>query len=242
MGRRGRDGQRRAAKVEARRRRREALARPARGRARAGATPSISRRPRVGEAADTGRVSRVAALVDEIVADPDELDDEFWDDLEEEEDDLDDDLDDEPGPLELLQDRVRLVVAETVERHDPEIARAFIAGIPHDEDRPSSGDRTLIDLFVGSWLHKARRRRADPDLARRAVTWVGENLGETTPVVADAARLLGPAAAEAGRENFLRTPPDVLVARIWLLAAVVAQAPVRDPVRIDLLCAADEIH
>ena len=60
--------------------------------------------------------------------------------------------------------------------------------------------------------------------------------------MADAARVLGPAAAEAGRENFLRTPPDVIVARLWLLAAVVALAPVRDPVRIDLLSAADDVH
>ena len=126
----------------------------------------------------------------------------------------------------LLQDRIRAVVAETVERRDPEVARRVRRrGRPTTRPSPFRGDRTLIDLFVASWLLKARRRRSDPDLARRAVTWVGEHLGETAPVVADAARVLGPAAAEASRENFLRTPPDVLVARIWLLAAVVAPGP-----------------
>jgi len=236
MGRRRRDGQRRAAKVEARRRRREAMARPRRsGHGPAGVAPATSRSPRIGP--------------DEIAPDPGGYEDGFRDDLEDDDDpwdelddDLDDALDDEPGPLEVLQDLIRAVVAETVERRDPEVARRFVAGSPHDEAHPLRGDRTLIDLFVASWLNKARRRRSDPDLARRAVTWVDERLGETAPVVADAARVLGPAAAEASRENFLRTPPDVIVARIWLLAAVVALAPVRDPVRIDLLSAADDVH
>ncbi|WP_328306642.1 hypothetical protein [Actinomycetospora sp. NBC_00405] len=236
MGRRRRDGQRRAAKVEARRRRREAMARPRRsGHGPAGVAPATSRSPRIGP--------------DEIVLGPGGCEDGLWDDLEDDDDawdepddDLDDALDDEPGPLEALQDRIRAVVAETVERRDPEVARRFVAGTPHDETRPWSGDRTLIDLFVASWLLKARRRRSDPDLARRSVTWVGEHLGETAPIVTDAARMLGPAAAEAAREHFLRTPPDLLVARLWLLAAVVAQAPVRDPVRIDLLSAADDVH
>jgi len=238
MGRRRRDGQRRAAKVEARRRRREAMARPRRsGHGPAGVAPTTSRSPRVG-------TDRVAELVPDSVGCEDGLwddleDDDFWDELD---DDLEDDLDDEPGPFEALQDRIRAVVAETVERRDPEVARRFVAGSPHDEAHPWRGDRTLIDLFVASWLNKARRRRSDPELARRAVTWVDEHLGETAPVVADAARVLGPAAAEASRENFLRTPPDVIVARIWLLAAVVALAPVRDPVRIDLLSAADDVH
>jgi hypothetical protein len=197
--------------------------------------PATSRSPRVG--------------LDEIVPDSGGCEDGLWDDLEDDDDfwdelddDLDDDLDDEPGPLEALQDRIRAVVAETVERRDPEVARRFVAGTPHDEARPWSGDRILIDLFVASWLLKARRRRSDPDLVHRSVTWVGEHLGETAPVVADAARMLGPAAAEAAREHFLRTPPDLLVARVWLLAAVVAQAPVRDPVRIDLLTAVDDVH
>ena len=106
------------------------------------------------------------------------------------------------------------MVADTVRRRDPEIARGFVVETPYDEAHPFRGDRTLIDLVVASWLLKARRRRSDPDLARRTVTWVDEHLGETAPVVADAARVLGPAAAEASRENFLRTPPDVIVARI----------------------------
>jgi hypothetical protein len=239
MGRRRRDGQRRAAKVEARRRRREAMARPRRsGHGPAGVAPATSRSPRVG--------------VDEIVPDSRGCEDGLWDDLEDDDDPwdelddlddaLDDALDDEPGPLDVLQDRIRAVMAETVERRDPQVARRFVAGTPHDEARPWSGDRTLIDLFVASWLLKARRRRSDPDLADRSVTWVGEHLGETAPVVADAARMLVPAAAEAAREHFLRTPLDLLVARVWLLAAVVAQAPVRDPVRIDLLSAVDDVH
>lgn len=238
MGRRRRDGQRRAAKVEARRRRREAMARPRHsGPGPAGVAPATSRSPRIG-------ADRVASLVPHPVGCEDGLrddledDDDPWDELD---DDLDDALDDEPGPLDVLQDRLRAVVAETVERRDPEVARRFVAGTLHDEARPWSGDRTLIDLFVASWLLKARRRRSDPDLARRSVTWVGEHLGETAPVVADAARMLGPAAAEAAREHFLRTPLDLLVARLWLLAAVVALAPVRDPVRIDLL-SADDVH
>lgn len=252
MGRRRRDGRRRAAKVAARRRRREAMARPPRaGHGRAGTAPLTSRRPRAGGVVDD---TRIAALAREIAADPDDDDlrddlgdDDLWDeDLGDDDlgDDTDDDLedDDEPDLLDLFQDRIRLVVADTVRRRDPETARAFVVETPHHGARPFRGDRTLIDLFVGSWLAKARRRRADPDLDRRAVTWVGENLGETAPVVADAARLLGPAAAEASRENFLRTPPDVVVARIWLLAAVVALAPTRDPVRTDLLSVADEIH
>lgn len=242
MGRRRRDGQRRAAKVEARRRRREAVARPRRsGPGPAGVGPATSRSPRVG-------TDRVAALVPDSVGcgvglwDDLEDDDDFWDELDDDLDDEFDDLDDEPGPFEALQDRIRAVVAETVERRDPEVARRFVAGSPHDEAHPLRGDRTLIDLFVASWLNKARRRRSDADLARRAVTWVDEHLGETAPVVADAARVLGPAAAEASRENFLRTPPEIIVARIWLLAAVVALAPARDPVRIDLLSAPDDVH
>ena len=239
MGRRRCDGQRRAAKVEARRRRREAMARPRRsGHGPAGVAPAASRSPRVG-------TDRVATFVPDSVGREDGL----WDDLEDDDDpwdqlddDLDDEFDDEPGPFEALQDRIRAVVAKTVERRDPEVARRFVAGSPHDEAHPLRGDRTLIDLFVASWLNKARRRRSDPDLARRAVTWVDEHLGETAPVVADAARVLGPGAAEASRENFLRTPPDIIVARIWLLAAVVALAPVRDPVRIDLMSAADDVH
>lgn len=240
MGRRRRDGQRRAAKVEARRRRREAMARPRRsGHGSAGVTPATSRSPRVG-------TDRVAALVPDSTGCEDGLwddleDDDFWDEVDGLDDEFDD-LEDEPGPLDVLQDRIRAVVAETVERRDPEVARRFVAGSPHDEAHPLRGDRTLIDLFVASWLNKARRRRSDPDLAGRAVTWVDEHLGETAPVVADAARVLGPAAAEASRENFLRTPPDTIVARIWLLAAVVALAPVRDPVRIDLLSAPDDVH
>ena len=215
MGRRRRDGQRRRRRW----RRAGGAGRRWRGRGavvtdrRRGAT--TSRSPRVG-------VDRVAELVPDSVGCEDGLwddleDDDFWDELD---DDLEDDLDDEPGPFEALQDRIRAVVAETVERRDPEVARRFVAGSPHDEAHPWRGDRTLIDLFVASWLNKARRRRSDPELARRAVTWVDEHLGETAPVVADAARVLGPAAAEASRENFLRTPPDVIVARIWLLAAV----------------------
>lgn len=242
MGRRRRDGQRRAAKVEARRRRRQAMARPRRsGHGPAGVAPATSRSPRVS-------TDRVAALVPDSLGCEDGLwddledDDDSWDELDDDLDDESDDLDDEPGPFEALQDRIRAVVAETVERRDAEVARRFVAGTPRDEARTLSGDRTLIDLFVASWLLKARRRRADPDLARRTVTWVGEHLGETTSVVAEAARMLGPAAAEVAREHFLRTPPDILVARIWLLAAVVALAPVRDPVRIDLLSAADDVH
>jgi hypothetical protein len=238
MGRRRRDGQRRAAKVEARRRRREAMARPRRsGHGPAGVAPATSRSPRVGPdeiVPDSG------GCEDGLWDDPrDELDDDLDDELD---DDLDDDLDDEPDPLEVVRDRIRAVVAETVERRDPEVARRFVAGTPHDEARPWSGDRTLIDLFAASWLLKARRRRSNPDLARRSVTWVGEHLGETAPVVADAARMLGPAAAEAAREHFLRTPLDVLVARLWLLAGVVAQAPVRDAVRTDLLSGAEDVH
>ncbi|MDD7921823.1 hypothetical protein [Actinomycetospora callitridis] len=240
MGRRRRDGQRRAAKVEARRRRREAMVRPRRsGHGPAGVAPATSRSPRIGPAEIGPDPGGCEDDLRDDLQDDDDPWDEFDDDLD---DDLDDALDDEPGPLEALQDRIRAVVAETVERRDPEVARRFVAGTPHDEARSSSGDRTLIDLFVASWLLKARRRRSDPDLARRSVTWVGEHLGETAPVVADAARMLGPKAAEAAREHFLRTPLDLLVARLWLLAGVVAQAPVRDPVRIDLLSAADDVH
>ena len=237
MGRRRRDGQRRAAKVEARRRRREAMARPRRsGHGPAGVGPATSRTPRV--AADVDGIVPGPGGCEDDLRDDLEDDDDPWDELD---DDLDDDLDDEPGPLDLLQDRIRLVVADTVRRRDPEVARAFVVETPYDEAHPFRSDRTLIDLVVASWLLKARRRRSDPDLARRAATWVGEHLGETAPVVADAARVLGPAAAEASREHFLRTPPDVLVARIWLLAAVVAPAPGRDPVRIDVLSAGDDV-
>ena len=197
MGRRRRDGQRRAAKVEARRRRREAMARPRRsGHGPAGVGPATSRTPRV--AANVDGIVPGSGGCEDGLRDDLEDDDDPWDELD---DDLDDDLDDEPGPFEALQDRIRAVVAETVERRDPEVARRFVAGSPHDEAHPLRGDRTLIDLFVASWLHKARRRRSDPDLARRAVTWVAEHLGETAPVVADAARVLGPAAAEAARST-----------------------------------------
>ena len=147
MGRRRRDGQRRAAKVEARRRRREAMARPRRsGHGPAGVGPATSRTP------------RVAADVDGIVPGPGGCEDDLRDDLEDDDpwdeldDDLDDDLDDEPGPLDLLQDRIRLVVADTVRRRDPEVARAFVVETPYDEAHPFRSDRTLIDLVVASWL------------------------------------------------------------------------------------------
>ena len=182
MGRRRRDGQRRAAKVEARRRRREAMARPGRsGHGPAGVGPATSRTP------------RVAADVDGIVPGPGGCEDDLRDDLEDDDpwdeldDDLDDDLDDEPGPLDLLQDRIRLVVADTVRRRDPEVARAFVVETPYDEAHPFRGDRTLIDLVVASWLLKARRRRPDPDLGPpgrhlgRASTWARRRRSWRTP-------------------------------------------------------------
>ena len=71
----------------------------------------------------------------ELVPDSGGCEDGLWDDLEDDDDswdelddDLEDDLDDEPGPLEALQDRIRAVVAETVERRDPEVARRVRRG------------------------------------------------------------------------------------------------------------------
>lgn len=213
MGRRRHDGQRRAAKVAARRMRRT---RPSHTRATRGSGPRVPA-PLLSDC-------ELIEQFPDAFADDDDDDLDGWDDW----DDWDEDGDDEEDDLvDLLRERLREVVVATVERRDPAIARAAVAG----------PERVLIDVFVGSWLAKARRRVPDHDLAGRAVAWVAANLGETGPAVQDAARLLGPAAREALHENFLRVPDDVSVARIWLLAAVIA--PSTDDALIDLLLADD---
>ncbi|GAA4784116.1 hypothetical protein GCM10023200_17110 [Actinomycetospora chlora] len=227
MGRRRRGGQRRAAKVEARRRRREVTTRPPRRarHERAGVAPTTPPPARTGPATRED----MATLLGEIVAGLD-LEDEWadeWDDADE-----DDDLEDDDGRFEELEDEVRLAVARTVREHDLEVARTLVADAGRGTDRPFTGDRVLIDLVVDSWLRKAGRRRADVDLPHAAVAWVAEHLGEDAR---EAATILGPTAPGAWMADFLRTPDDVLVARLWLLAAVVALAPGRDAVRMDVL-------
>jgi hypothetical protein len=121
-------------------------------------------------------------------------------------------------------------VAATVEQHDPEVARAFVA----------RGHPFLINLFAGSWLAKARRRFPQADLPERATAWVAEALGQAGPAVDDAARVLGPTAREALREQACRIPDDVLVARIWLLAAAVVVGGAGGDRWLDALDAAAE--
>jgi hypothetical protein len=130
-------------------------------------------------------------------------DDDGWDGEDEDDDAW-------PDLLDLLQAGIREAVAAAVEQQDPEVARAFVA----------RGQPFLINLFAGSWLAKARRRFPQTDLPERATAWVAEVLGQAGPAVDDGARVLGPTAREALREQACRIPDDVLVARIWLLAAV----------------------
>ncbi|PVZ08900.1 hypothetical protein [Actinomycetospora cinnamomea] len=236
MGRRRRDERRTAA---ARRRRRRVAARPPRG-ARRGRASTVARRRDGG-----GAAPGLGALLDGIVGglDDDAWEDEAddaWDDSDEDDWDDSDDSDDSDEDFELLRDWVRVVLGETVDQRDGEIARAFVTGLRRppalaDLFPGPSQDRVLVDLVVDSWLGKARRRHPDEDLARRAVAWVREVLGESGPVVEDAARVLWSSGAEVLREDFLRTPDDVLVARLWLLAAVLALAPVDDAVRCEVL-------
>ncbi|HWN26695.1 MAG TPA: hypothetical protein VNP37_06990, partial [Actinomycetospora sp.] len=107
----------------------------------------------------------------------DDLDDGWDDDLARDDDEDDEDDDAWPDLLDLLQDGIREAVAATVEQHDPEVARAFVA----------RGDPFLINLFVGSWLAKARRRFPQADLPGRTTAGVAEALGEAGPAVDDAA-------------------------------------------------------
>ena len=203
MGRRRHDGRRRAAKVEARRRRhlRSGVRRPPRGARPLGASVERVTAPLL---SDCELLEQFPHAFD------DDLDDGWDDDLARDDDEDDEDDDAWPDLLDLLQDGIREAVAATVEQHDPEVARAFVA----------RGDPFLINLFVGSWLAKARRRFPQADLPGRTTAWVAEALGEAGPAVDDAARVLGPTAREALREHLFRIPDDVLVARIWLLAAV----------------------
>lgn len=195
MGRRRQDGRRRAAKVEARRARRT---RPPRGARPLGAAVERVTAPLLSDCEILEQFPR--AFDGDLDGWDDDLD--AWDD--------DEDDDAWPDLLDLLRNAVRETVAATVEQQDPAVARAFVA----------RGHPFLINLFVGSWLAKARRRFPQADLPRRATAWVAEVLGEAGPAVDDAARVLGPAAREALREHACRIPDDVLVARIWLLAAV----------------------
>ncbi|MFC5142543.1 hypothetical protein ACFPK1_30255 [Actinomycetospora rhizophila] len=212
MGRRRRDGQRRAAKVEARRLRRT---RPPHTRATRGVEPRVTA-PLL---SDCELIEQFPHAFDD--AWDDELD--LWD--EEDEEDVEDEEDD--AALDELRDRIREIVVATVEQRDPGIARAAVGW----------RERVLVDVFVGAWLSKARRRFRERASPSQAVAWVAANLGETGPAVDDAARLLGPEAPVALREHFLRVPDDVSVARIWLLAAVIA--PSTDDAVVDLLLADD---
>ncbi|MEJ2890801.1 hypothetical protein [Actinomycetospora aeridis] len=202
MGRRKHDGQRRAAKVAARRLRRT---RPPHTRATRGAESRVAA-PLLSDCELLEQFPD--AFADDLDDDEDEL--REWDDWEDL-DDLQDLEDDEPDMIDLLEDDIRGVVLTTVVQRDPEVARAFVDG----------RDRQLIDIFVGAWLAKARRRFPDPELSARAAAWVAESLGERGPAVAHAARTLGPDAAVVLREHFLRVPDDIAVARIWMLSAVV---------------------
>lgn len=224
MGRRGHDGRRRSGKVERRRERRYAARPPREGRSPAGTAPANA--PATPRPADRA-TAELGALLGGFLADLDEDLDDPGDDPGDHpgndpedgwEDELEDDEDDDEY-FALLQDRVRAVVAGTVRAGDAGIARGFVAGCPR-------GDRVLVDVTVGSWLAKAGRR-AEGDTAGRAVRWVAEQLGESGTAVDAAARFLDPDGLAALREPFLRTPDDVLVARVWLLAAVVAAGGAR---------------
>jgi hypothetical protein len=200
MGRRRHDGRRRAAKVEARRKRRlrSGVTRPPRGARPLGAAVERVTAPLLSD----------GELLERF---PHTVDDDGWEDEDDVRDDEDDEDDDAwPDLLDLLRDGIRETVAATVEQRDPEVARSFVA----------RGHPFLINLYAGSWLAKARRRFPQADLPDRATAWVAEVLGQAGPAVDDAARVLGPTAKEALREQACRIPDDVLVARIWLLAAV----------------------
>jgi hypothetical protein len=218
MGRRRHDGQRRAAKVEARRLRRT---RPPHTRATRAAGPRVA----------TPLLSECELLEQFPHAFDDDRDDELdlWEDEQEDDEDEDEEYDG-PDLLGLLQDGIREAVVATVEQRDPDVARAFVA----------RGDRPLVDVFIGSWLAKARRRFPQAGLPERASAWVAGTLGESGPAVGEAARVLGPAAAEALRGQPLRTPDDLLVARIWLLAAVVVVGGAGGDRWLDALQLADD--
>lgn len=235
MSRRRHDGRRRAAKVERRRERRRTPRPPRDGRSPAGTAPA-STPPAPRPVEPERATAELGALLGGFLADlDDDRDDDGWEDELDDgwDDELDDEIDDEIDDdgdeyFELLQDRVRTAVADTVDREDGGVARALVVGCP-------APDRVLVDVTVAAWLAKAGRR-VGGDVSRHAVRWVAEHLGETGSAVDDAARLLGPDAAAARRASFLRTPDDILVARLWLLAAVVTPAVGGAPARIDFLC------
>jgi hypothetical protein len=164
--------------------------------------------------------------------DPDDVRDDdldVWDEDDTDADDADDaDDDDLPDLVAAVKDALRAAILATVEHRDHGAARALVA----------RGHRILLGVVVGAWLAKARRRHPQPDLPARAAAWVAGTLGEHGPVVDDAVRALGP--GEALRTPFLRVPDDVLVARIWLLAAVVAVGAAGDDDVLAALLPADD--
>ncbi|MHC1561669.1 hypothetical protein ACR9E3_22135 [Actinomycetospora sp. C-140] len=245
MGRRRHDGRRRAAKVAARRRRQE----------RGAARPPRAPRPRrvAVERVGTPLLSDCELLEQFPQAFDDDLDDDLDDGWWDEDDgwddgDGEDGDDDGPDLIDVLQARLRDVVMATAERRDPGIARAFVAATHESGTCPAggsredrvTGNRTLVDLFLGAWLVKVPRRFPTADLPGRAATWVAAQLGEEGLAVEDAARVLGPSAREALREHFLRTPEDVLVARFWVLAAALALLTGGHDTAADLLLAGDD--
>ncbi|GAA4891439.1 hypothetical protein [Actinomycetospora straminea] len=213
MGGRRHDGRRRAA-VEARRRRRS---RPPVTRPPRGPRPVEAAVERVGAPmlSDCELLEQFPHAFDDAA--DDDADDDVWEeDLDpwDADDDLDaaDEDDDLPDVVGAVQDALRAAVIATVEHRDRGAAGALVA----------RGDRILLGVVVGAWLAKARRRHPQPDLPARAAAWVVGTLGEHGPAIDDAVRALGPTTGEALHTPFLRVPDDVLVARIQVLAAVVA--------------------
>jgi hypothetical protein len=236
--RRRRHGERRAAKVEARRKRRQASVvtqrPPTAGRRRAGTAAADPRGVRPSEPGAPSRGERRDRLVPEDGAEPlgralDAISEELgpWWERDDELEDLDEfdeleELEEGDAHLEVvtrLCTELRDVVAATLERQDPQVARAFVGARVRMADQLLEGtlglgedhfDVSQVVLTLRVWLLAAPTAGSVAGLA-----WVAENLGESGPNVRRAARILEPGGEQAGDESDIP-------ALIWLMAGVVA--------------------
>lgn len=82
----------------------------------------------------------------------------------------------------LVAETLAAAVRETIERHDPEPARAAVRRLTA-VDREVTGDEpppgwSLAFLVLADWFDVARTRLADqPDRTDRALGWIDEHLG-----------------------------------------------------------------
>jgi hypothetical protein len=234
MGRRRRDGQRRAAKVEARRRHREATARPPRGaRPRGAGTAPL---PAEADATRVSAPSPAEATEGSRAPRPDHLGSESrWDDDLDDRDD-DDRFDEVEGEeyerlaaFARVCAEVRDAVEATLDRRDPEVARTFVAtrigaaGGHAPETGPSDGrlDGPHVALVLQVWLIVSQRTQHDTDLATRAGGWATELLGRSDPSLERVTRMLEAARAPVPVGGSRAEPSDI-PALIWLTAGIVA--------------------